>query len=82
MKNKSSKGLDKLSKQDLINLIITQHDSKIAYNKISVADFSIESYESLKVCEDTINRLIDRNKDFFTLRKARVQLEGPNIGIG
>lgn len=77
--------LNNLSREELIQLIITQHHSKQTYNKIVIADFMVETSEPINICEETINRLIDRNKDFFTSRKAMVQLEGSgfnSVGIG
>lgn len=77
--------LNNLSKQELIDIIVSQHNTKPLHNKIEVTDFSVETTEPLSVCEETINRLIQKHKGFAELRKAKAQLESSmfnNIGIG
>lgn len=77
--------LNELSKRELIDIIVSQHLAKQSYNKIEVTDFSVESTEPLSICEQTINRLIEKHKTFAEFRRTRVQLDNSmcnNLGIG
>jgi len=74
-KNKRVVNLDELSKNDLIEIILGEQNTK-AHNRISVADFEVEStVEPLRRCEETINKLIDKHKEFVTLRRAKTQID-------
>jgi hypothetical protein len=82
-KPKKNKDLNSLSKSELIDLLIEEHNKKTYHNKIEVADFSVESTgESLKVCHRTMNKLIGEHKDFVTLRRIKSQVDGNLLSGG
>jgi len=55
-----------LTEQELIDLI----QSSIKGNHIEVSGVSVNSTTAkLKEVEDTVNRLVDRHKDFLLMRK-------------
>lgn len=72
------KDLNNLSKEELIK-IISQQKTKRHHNKIEVADFSVETTEELKLCEETINRLISKHSNFAKFRREKSNLESSHI---
>lgn len=85
-KDKASDDLYKMSKHELIDIIVNQdrelENHKIKYNKVSALDFSVESEnESLSTCIQSLNELIKTNKDFSMLRKTKMNLDS-SLGVG
>lgn len=80
--------LQTLTKKELIDIIsnLSQHNTKESINSISIVDFNVTSNTApLQDCERTINRLIDRHKDFATFRKRKAMLDDSmfnNSGLG
>lgn len=73
--------LNSLSKSELITLLLNQINiNQRNFNKIEISDFAVWSYESLEICEATIDRLIDKHKDFITART--IKSNDNTIGIG
>lgn len=73
--------LNELNKSELITLLLNQINSNQRnFNKIEISDFAVWSYESLETCEATIDRLIDKHKDFITART--IKSNDNTLGIG
>lgn len=82
--------LDRMSKEQLITLILEQQGKQQEnnnigqYNLIKVNDFHIESSnETLDKCAKTINKLILEHGDFIKFQAAKNRLNNSaNVGVG
>ena len=77
----NSNELDDMTREQLINLVkqtALERDlikEAIDINKVGVDSIRVESSEPLEVCEQLINRLIDRNKDFLLEKRKKDRVE-------
>lgn len=74
------KELNKLSKEKLISLVKTMIADEelnfVPHNKVSVCDVEVESnVESLEGCKNIADDLINKNHEFITLRKNKINAE-------
>lgn len=70
MENKVN--LDKLTKSQLIGIILNQSQINTR-TELRVSDIVISANESLQTCEETLNRILERNKTFFENKKLQRQ---------
>lgn len=76
MKKKRDISLSKLSKQELIDVIIAQHNPITHNNRIQVSDFIVESTtEPLNKCKEVMDSLINKHRGFVTLRKTKAKVD-------